>query len=406
MNVLEASKERISYIFDNFERIYVSFSGGKDSTVMLNIAMDEAIERNRKIGLLFIDWEVQYKYTIDFVESMFEKYKEYIVPYWIALPLSTESAISTYAPEWVCWDKTKKDLWVRNSPDYAITDYSYFDFYEYGMTFETFVIEFHKWYAKKGFENEVYEPTACMVGIRASESLNRRMKITVNKNRDHYNGKNYLLNLRQSEMDIVSCHPIYDWKVEDIWTYYAKYKTPYNKIYDLMHQAGVPISKQRIDEFFGSEARKGLWMLHEIEPQTWSKVCGRIVGCNSGALYAKNHGNINGDRYITKPENHTWESYARFLLDTMPSKIATHYKNKIAVYLKWYKDRGYKENIPDFQENDLGVKDKASWRRICKVLLKNDYWCKALCFSPNKPTHYERYLEMMKTRREKWGMLI
>jgi predicted phosphoadenosine phosphosulfate sulfurtransferase len=56
-NVYEASKERISWTFDNFEKIYVSFSGGKDSTVMIHLVMDEAIKRNKKIGVLFVDLE-------------------------------------------------------------------------------------------------------------------------------------------------------------------------------------------------------------------------------------------------------------------------------------------------------------------------------------------------------------
>lgn len=61
LNVLEAARQRISWTFDVFPRIYVSFSGGKDSTVMLHLVMDEAIKRGRKIGVLFVDLEGQYK---------------------------------------------------------------------------------------------------------------------------------------------------------------------------------------------------------------------------------------------------------------------------------------------------------------------------------------------------------
>jgi len=41
-NVLTAAKQRISYTFDHFEKIMVSFSGGKDSSVMLHLVMEEA----------------------------------------------------------------------------------------------------------------------------------------------------------------------------------------------------------------------------------------------------------------------------------------------------------------------------------------------------------------------------
>jgi len=411
IDVLTAARERVAYTLSQFKRVYISFSGGKDSTVMLHLAIDEAKKRNIKIGVLFIDWEVQYKLTIDHCLKIFEEYKDYIIPYWVALPLTTECPISQYAPFWTCWDKDKKDLWIRQPPEYAITDYSYFDFYTYGMTFEEFIIKFGEWYATQGFKKDesaqIFEPTACMVGIRADESLNRLLKVRVHENREYWNDKIYLLNLKSSLMDVVLCHPLYDWKTEDIWKYNGKYYKSYNKIYDLMYQAKVPISKQRIDEFFGPEARRGLWMLHEIEPETWSKVTGRIVGCNSAALYSKEHGNINGDRKIIKPNGHTWKSFAELLLASMPDKLSEHYKNKIATYLHWYKERGYERGLPDEIEGDLETKDKhPSWRRICKVLLRNDYWCKALSFTPTKATSYENYLKVMRNRRARWGMLI
>jgi len=404
INVLEATKQRIAYIFDQFKRIYVSFSGGKDSTVMLHIAMEEAKKRNRKIGVLFIDWEIQYKLTIDHVSAMFELYKENIIPYWIALPLKTECAISQYEPQWICWDESKRDLWIRQPPDFAITDQSFFDFYYKEMTFEGFVPAFGEWYAKNDL-GDCFEPTACMVGIRAEESLNRLLKVRVKQNREYWNGKMWLLNAKSSHIDVILAHPIYDWKVQDVWLYNGSEYKPYNKIYDLMHQAGVPITKQRIDEFFGPEARSGLWALHEIEPETWARVTGRITGCNSAALYARETGNINGNRKISKPEGHTWRSFAGLLLNSMPEKTGEHYKNKIAIYLHWHKEHGL--TLPDEQDHDLETKDKfPSWRRICKVLLRNDYWCKALSFSPTKATSYENYLRVMRNRRAKWGMLI
>ena len=57
MNVYEASKERIAYTFDNFEKIIVSFSAGKDSTCMLHMVCDEARRRNRKVAVMLIDLE-------------------------------------------------------------------------------------------------------------------------------------------------------------------------------------------------------------------------------------------------------------------------------------------------------------------------------------------------------------
>lgn len=46
-----------------------------------------------------------------------------------------------------------------------------------------------------------------------------------------------------------------------------------------------------------------------------------------------------------------------FLLDVMPERTAEHYRNKIAVYLRWYQTRGFPDDIPDEQENDTGSRD-------------------------------------------------
>jgi len=87
VDVLTAARERIAWTFDTFERVYVSFSGGKDSTVMLHLAMDEAKKRARKVGLLFVDLEAQYRLTIEHVAECYDLYRDVVEPHWIALPL-------------------------------------------------------------------------------------------------------------------------------------------------------------------------------------------------------------------------------------------------------------------------------------------------------------------------------
>ena len=107
-NVFESCKERIDYVLDNFEKVYISFSGGKDSTVMLHILMDAAIEKKKKIGVLFIDLEGQYKMTIEHIQNCYDMYKKHIEPFWICLPIHLRNAVSVYEPFWICWDKSAK----------------------------------------------------------------------------------------------------------------------------------------------------------------------------------------------------------------------------------------------------------------------------------------------------------
>jgi predicted phosphoadenosine phosphosulfate sulfurtransferase len=389
INVYEAAKQRIEWTFDTFKNIYVSFSGGKDSSVMLHLVMDEAIKRNRKVGLLFIDWEVQFELTIEHVFHMFEIYKNKIIPCWVSLPLLTTNACSNFEPEWICWESGKD--WVRQPPEIAITDYNYFSFYKYAMTFEEFVPEFAKWYSPGNL-------TACFVGIRAQESLHRYCTVASGR-KQTLDDKQYTTWCGQGVYNI---YPIYDWQTEDIWIYNGKFFKPYNKLYDLMNKAGLSIHKMRICEPYGDEQRKGLWLYHIVEPETWGKVVARVNGANNGALYANESGNVLGNRNVTKPPNHTWKSFAMLLLKSLPEKTKNHYENKIAVYLKWCYDHGYLNGIPDFVDGDTGQKDTPSWRRIVKVLLKNDYWCKGLSFSPTKSASYQNYLKIMKRRRQQW----
>ncbi|EIR7178976.1 DUF3440 domain-containing protein, partial [Salmonella enterica] len=170
------------------------------------------------------------------------------------------------------------------------------------------------------------------------------------------------------------------------------------------YQAGVPPRYMRICEPFGPEQRQGLWLYHVIEPERWAAMCARVSGALSGGIYAGQDSHFYGHRKILKPDHLNWEEYALLLLHSMPEVTAEHYRNKIAVYLQWYKKKGM-HTIPQTQHGDIGSRDIPSWRRICKVLLNNDYWCRALSFSPTKPKNYQRYNERMKAKRQEWGIL-
>jgi len=398
MSVLEAARQRIAWTFDTCPRIYVSFSGGKDSTVMLHLVMDEAIARGRKIGVLFVDLEGQYKLTIEHVQEMFDLYADHIEPNWVSLPIVLRNAVSQYEPRWICWEPEREADWVRHPPDSAITERGHFPFYRYAMEFEEFVPEFGWWYSRQATEQE--QMTACFVGIRTAESLNRWRTIAGHGTK--FEGRNWTNYIGHTLWNI---YPIYDWKTEDIWIYPGKFNKCYNRLYDYMHKAGLSIHQARICQPYGDDQRKGLWLFHIIEPETWGRIVARVNGANQGALYAQQSGNILGRIKIDKPEGHTWESFAMLLLGSMPAKTSDHFKDKIAVFLHWWNDRGYHTGIPDEADSqDEAAKRVPSWRRICKSLLRNDYWCKGLSFSQTQSASYARYKKIMRKRRSQWGI--
>lgn len=390
VNVYDAAVERTEWAFDNFERIYLSFSAGKDSTVMLHIAMEVAKRRNQKIGLMIVDLEGQYKLTIDHIYKTIEEYKDYIDLYWVCLPLHLRNAVSVYEPFWKCWDEDKKEDWIRPLPEQGINDPNYFEFFRDGMEFEEFVPEFGEWYAQG-------KRTACLVGIRTDESLNRYRTIS-SKTKVKYKEKSYTTKVTDN---VFNLYPIYDWRTEDIWIYHYKNQDKrYNHLYELMNKAGLSIHQQRICQPYGDDQRRGLWLFHLIEPETWAKVVARVNGANSGALYVNESGSITGYNKITKPDNHTWESFSMLFLNSIPEVTKEHYLNKIFTYIKWWEERGYSNGIPDEAPYILESKKLVpSWRRICKSLLRNDFWCKGLGFSQQKTAAYQKYLELKKKKR-------
>jgi len=390
IDVLEAAQQRVAAAFDACERVYVSFSAGKDSTVMLHLVADEAGRRNRRFGILLIDLEAQYNLTIDHAKQCFEMYDADL--FWVCLPLSLRNAVSMYQPQWICWDENSKDQWVRKPPGEAITDQQEFPFFDYGMEFEDFVPLFGEWFSGG-------RKTACFVGIRANESLNR-FRTIASTVKVRLQGLSYTTMVTEN---VANFYPLYDWGTSDIWVYHAKHpKKPYNKLYDMMHKAGLTIHQMRICQPYGDDQRRGLWLYHLIEPESWGRIVSRVNGANSGATYIQETGNMTGYGRVTLPPNHTWRSFAELLLSSLPDSAREHYAAKIDVHRKWWMDRGYEKGIPDEVERNLEAKRLApSWRRICKAILRNDYWCKTLGFSQHRSGSYDRYLSMMKKRRAK-----
>jgi len=390
INVLTASRQRIAWTFDNFPCVYVSFSGGKDSTVMLHLVADEARRRGRKFGVLFVDLEGQYKLTIDHVSECYRLYADIIDPHWVCLPILLRNAVSQFEPRWCSWDPGSESDWIRQKPAEASKiDYPFF---RERMEFEEFVPAFGRWFGGEKL-------TACFVGIRTDESLNRWRTIAAGR-KQCMDGKRWTTWCGENLWNV---YPIYDWRTEDLWTWHARNpNAPNNRLYDRMYKAGLTIHQMRICQPYGDDQRKGLWLFHVIEPETWARVVARVNGANHGALYARESGNVLGQIKITKPSGHTWQSFAMMLLQSQPPTTQEHFRNKIAVFLRWWENRGFQNGIPDDGSFD---KCAPNWKRVCKVLLRNDYWCKGLSFTQTKSEAYERYMKSMKVRRAQWGLI-
>lgn len=366
INVYEAATGRFDYIYTHFDKVYVSFSNGKDSGVLLNLAIEAARRHGRlPVNALYVDFEAQYAHAIEFTHRMFSRPE--VQGWWVCLPIHLRNAVSQISPYWLCWDKSKRDAWVREYPanKWVVTDEGYFPFFRHGMEFEEFVPAFAEWFSGG-------RSTACCVGIRSDESINRFRTIACDT-KVRLDGLQWTTKLRPHDTTsrVYNCYPIYDWRCEDIWRANGKFGWDYNRIYDIMYMAGVSIYKQRLCQPYGDDQRQGLYLFKLLEPETWAKVVNRVEGANYGNHYTERDKTALGNKRVVLPPGYTYKSYAYFLLDTMPPSVAANFNEKIVRYFETFAEHG---------TEIAGAVEKAVWRRICKALLKNEYSCRSLTY--------------------------
>ena len=381
-NVFDASLERIEFAFDNFDNLCVSYSGGKDSTVMIQLVNMIAKKRNRKFDVLFIDMEAQYLMTIEHIKTLKNKLECIRDFYWVCLPLSLRNAVSVFEPRWICWEKAKKDKWVREMPEFAINeDNNIFPFFRYAMEFEEFVPEFEKWYQeKKG------GMCGSFVGIRCDESLNR-FRTIVSQKKDRLKDKPWTTRNKPLK-NSYSIYPIYDYRTEDVWIATFNNNFEYNYVYELMYKNGLGIHQQRLCQPFGDDQKNGLDQYRAIEAENWDKLLKRVAGVNFGNIYCRTSalGNIKSE----KPEHLTWQEWALYLLESIGiynKKLEKHYAIKIKKFFTYWEEKCgcTLDMIEDEADKKMeSLKIVPSWRRVARALERNDFFLTRLSFGETK----------------------
>lgn len=429
-NVYDAFLDRMNLIFKEFDNIFVSFSGGKDSGLLLNLVLDFQKKHypQKKIGVYHQDFEAQYQFTTEYVERTFERIKNDVEPFWVCLPTATRTALSSYEMYWYPWDDSKSEIWVRPMPKhpYVINiENNPITTYKYKMPQEELAKQFGRWYRRVHGNKK----TVCLLGMRASESLNRYNSI-VNK-RYTYNNASWIT---MQFKDMWSASPLYDWSISDIWHAIYLFNYDYNKLYDLYHLAGLKPDQMRVASPFNDYAKDSLNLYRVIDPSMWTKLVGRVHGANFGAIYGKTK--ALGYRNLTLPQGHTWQSYTMFLLDTLPTRVRNNYIEKFQTSIDFWHhtggglddkaireliDNGYNikingvsnytimklsrviflDKIPDNTDNIKSTKDIPSWKRMCYCILKNDHMCRFMGFSTTKDQ--QKRINMLKEKYKTVG---
>lgn len=411
-NVYDAANERIEYIFQNFERIYVSFSGGKDSGVMLNLVIDYIRKNNidRKVGVMILDNEANYELSLEFMHKILKANLDILDVYWCCLPITLPCTVSAYHTEWQCWGVKDEKRWIRPLPkeDYIVHINNHkFDFFEENMNYDEFWDGFGGWYSQG-------KSCACLIGIRADESLNR-FRAIMNEQKTMVDGHAWTKQKTTDMPNVFNCYPIYDWKTQDIWVANGKFEWEYNKLYDIFWKAGLTIAQMRVASPFMSESKSSLNLYRVIDPHVWSTLCARVHGANFIATYGKQ---ISYNSFKL-PAGHTWKSFVKFLLDTLPKEVAENFRRRfVQSILYWGRVGGTMSDETLAQLKSAGIdyitngttphgkKQKlririqsypdhtdmltahnaevCSWKRLAITILKNDHTCKYIGLSPTK----------------------
>lgn len=327
-NVLDATLQRLDYIFKEFDNVVVAFSCGKDSGVLLNLAYNYAKENGMlsKMAMYYMDYEADYKETDEFAYRSFTENFKGIRKYWLCLPISAQCSCSMENPFWVPWDEEKKDIWVKDMPnnEYVVNAGNVPFEFEKGRYGADVRLDFCKWYSSQ------FGKTAVLVGIRCDESLNRLAILTSTQRVNMYDGIKYS---KKIDERTYSFYPLYDWETGDIWTANAKFGFDYNKAYDLMYMAGLSPLEMRIASPFHSCGQSTLKLYRALSPNTWGRMVSRVNGVNFMNIYGGTF--ATGYKSAKKPDHLTWKQYMEFLLSTLPKETRERYETKFEKS-KWH----------------------------------------------------------------------
>lgn len=331
-NVLQAAKERMTLLFDMYENVIVSVSGGKDSSVLFHLAWQEAVNRNRIIDVIFIDQEAEYENTIKIIRHI--ALHSNIRMNWYQIPFLMTNSTSYEQDYLHCWDGNN----IRQFEDHSITDIGASKL----LTWEKIL---------PILESRFSENTAQLIGLRSNESLNRYRAVVKNPAVDGINWSS-----KTSNKKLTNFYPIYDWGFDDIWRFIYDENIVYNKIYDYQFSKDYDKDEMRISCLIHEKSFHCLVDLPEFEPETFEWLYKRVKGIDTAMRYAKEKQMYSNEKLPTHYKN--WLEFRDFLLSNHPNKIQ---KER---FIKRFENHPKNEDVYKQQVGQLLIND---WENITDV---------------------------------------
>lgn len=277
ISTYDAALQRAEFAYEHYDHISVAFSGGKDSTAVLNVTLEVARRRGAlPLEVQFLDEEGITTETVEYIRRVIDTGE--IAMEWYCLPVTHRNACSATHPWWYPWAPEEEERWVRPLPAEAITHTDLPGYTDPGPHGDGGERNRPTW---PELSRWIYEQrsgrTACLMGIRSDESMTRFKAVSNNRR------ENFVIPV-SAKVDKV--YPIYDWSTQDVWTAPRIHGWDHNLTYDVMEMAGIPPTVQRLAPPFGDEPSKNLWMWSVCFPDIWEKLCLRVPGAGTAARYA------------------------------------------------------------------------------------------------------------------------
>lgn len=358
-DVWELAVQRARQMYEMFDTVAVSFSGGKDSTATLHAVLAAAHEKPEErlpVRVIFWDEECIPQETVDYVRRVSQR--DDVNLEWYCLPIQCGNATRRDFPYWYPWAPEDKHKWVRELPPEAITTFPGYD----SDNWENRVS--HHELAARLFHPEKDGDVVLALGIRAAESLRRRQAVTRREE------DNWLIPIREPGMTTAQykAYPIYDWGDDDVWTAPKLFNWDYNRSYDHMEMHGVARSAQRVGPPFGQEPMGGLNIWAACYPDIWDKMVYRVPGAATAARYSRT-GLYQFREEPKKPEGQTWREFIKHQLTKRSPAEAESLAHRIDQYIKLhYKETG---GMP-ISEKDYHPQTGASWTFLARIVMRGD----------------------------------
>lgn len=338
-NVLEAAKDRIRWLFDEFPNVVVDISGGKDSTVVFHLAIEIAREKGRlPLRVMFLDQEAEWQATVDTVRQIMTR--EDVEPLWYQIPFKLFNATSASEHWLMCWNPEEEHRWMRPKEPYAITENVY-GTDRFGELFAAIL--------KHDFAGQ----KACHIaGVRAEESPARMLGLTTHPAYKWATWGKPEKSGRGSQH--YTMYPIYDWSYTDVWKAIHEHGWPYNPIYDAQYAYGISVLNMRVSNVHHETAVQALFYMQEVEPETYQKLTQRISGIDTA-------GKLGVADYFPKSLPFmfsSWREYRDFLLEKLildpewRRKLAARFADDEATYGDEMGDKLCRVHIASILTND------------------------------------------------------